>query len=162
MPKIYGKDKNGVWAPTGGGDRWTIDGLTEETALADDDTVPFYDTSAKAQRKTLWSNIKAVLKTYFDGVYLKLSGGTLSGKIVLPTGNQNVGFTNSEDQKIFGYGPIDSVSHMRIGDAGKPLQLRGSGNHPKYNNDTLVLKTEFEAALGSYIADIDALIGGDA
>ncbi len=148
-------------AVSGGGDGWTIDGLTAETAFADDDTVPFYDTSAKAQRKTLWSNIKAVFKTYFDTVYLKLSGGVLSGKIVLPTGNQSIGFTNSEDQKIFGYGNIDSVSHMRIGDVSKPLQLRGSDASPKYNNDTLVLKTEFETALGAYITDIDALVGGE-
>lgn len=151
-----------VELPSGGGGGWAIDDLTAETVIANDDAVPFYDTSAKAQRKTLWSNIKTVLKTYFDGEYLKLSGGILTGEIVLPTGNQNVGFTNSEDQKIFGYGPIDSVSHMRIGDVGKPLQLRGSGERPKYNNDTLVLKTEFDTALGSYITDIDALIGGDA
>lgn len=42
---------------------------TAETALADADYVPFYDTSATAKRKTLWSNIKSVLKTYFDTVY---------------------------------------------------------------------------------------------
>jgi len=43
---------------------------TAETALADNDYVPFYDTSASAKRKTLWSNIKSVLKTYFDNIYL--------------------------------------------------------------------------------------------
>ena len=32
---------------------------TAETALADDDYFPFYDTSASAKRNTLWSNIKA-------------------------------------------------------------------------------------------------------
>ena len=42
---------------------------TAETALADADYVPFYDTSATAKRKTLWSNIKSVLKTFFDTVY---------------------------------------------------------------------------------------------
>lgn len=95
------------------------------------------------------------------GDKLNKAGGTLSGKIVLPTGDQNVGFTNSEDQKIFGYGNYNSAMHMRIGDASKPLQFRGSGSAPKYNDDTLVLKTELDAALGSYITDIDALIGGD-
>ena len=91
-----------------------------------------------------------------------LAGGTLSGKIVLPTGNQNVGFTNSEDQKIFGYGNYNSVMHMRIGDASKPLQLRGSESAPKYNGGVLVLRSELEDALGSYITDIDTLLGGDA
>lgn len=95
------------------------------------------------------------------GKKLDKTGGTLSGKVVLPTGDQNAGFTNSEDQKIFGYGNYNSVMHMRIGDASKPLQLRGGGSAPKYNNDTLVLKTELDTALGSYITDIDALIGGD-
>ena len=145
-----------------GGDVWTIDGLTAETVIADDDAVPFYDTSAKGQRKTLWSNIKAVLKTYFDTIYLKLSGGTLSGKIVIPTDNQSAGFTNSGDIKIFGYGNINSVSHLRIGDATRPVQLRGSTERPKYNDGELVLKSELDTALGSYITDIDALIGGDA
>lgn len=51
----------------------TTDSLTEETALADSDAVPFYDTSAAGHRKTLWSNIKSVLKTYFDTLYAAFS-----------------------------------------------------------------------------------------
>lgn len=42
---------------------------TAETTLADGDSFPFYDASASAKRKTLWSNIKSVLKTYFDTLY---------------------------------------------------------------------------------------------
>ena len=49
------------------------DGLTAETALVDADYVPFYDTSATSHRKTLWSNIKSVLKTYFDTLYATLT-----------------------------------------------------------------------------------------
>lgn len=44
--------------------------LATEAALDDADTVPFYDASAGAHRKTLWSNIKAKLKTYFDTLYV--------------------------------------------------------------------------------------------
>lgn len=150
-----------VELPSDGGG-WTIDGLTAATEIADDDAVPFYDTSAKGQRKTLWSNIKAVLKTYFDGVYLKLSGGILTGKIVFPTDNQNVGFTNSGDVKIFGYGNIDSVSHLRTGDETRPVQLRGSAERPKYNDGELVLKSEFDTVMQAYIDDIAELVGGDA
>lgn len=42
---------------------------TAETTLADDDKIPFYDDSASAKRSSTWSNIKAKLKSYFDGVY---------------------------------------------------------------------------------------------
>ena len=39
------------------------------TDVADGDYVPMYDTSASATKKSLWSNIKSVLKTYFDTLY---------------------------------------------------------------------------------------------
>ena len=45
-------------------------GDTASTEIADDDYVPFYDMSASGRRKTLWSNIKAKLKSYFDTLYL--------------------------------------------------------------------------------------------
>lgn len=65
---------------------------TAETVLADGDYFPFYDTSVSAKRKTLWGNIKSVLKSYFDGLYTNntgtvtsvatgvgLTGGTITG-----------------------------------------------------------------------------------
>ena len=45
-------------------------GDTAETTIDDADYVPFYDSSATAKRKSLWSNIKSVLKTYFDSLYV--------------------------------------------------------------------------------------------
>ena len=45
---------------------------TSETTLDDGDYVPFYDTSATAKRKSLWSNIKDKLKTFFDSIYVTL------------------------------------------------------------------------------------------
>ena len=42
---------------------------TAETTLADDDKIPFYDDSASEKRSSTWSNIKAKLKSYFDGIY---------------------------------------------------------------------------------------------
>ena len=42
-----------------------------EDAIDDDDVFNYSDTSNTAkQKKTLWSNIKAVLKTYFDSLYV--------------------------------------------------------------------------------------------
>jgi hypothetical protein len=46
---------------------------TAFTDIADADYVPMYDTSATTQKKSLWSNIKSVLKTYFDTLYAALS-----------------------------------------------------------------------------------------
>lgn len=49
-------------------------GDTAETGIDDADYFPFYDTSATAKKKSLWSNIKSVLKTYFDTIYSTFSG----------------------------------------------------------------------------------------
>lgn len=42
---------------------------TAETNIDDADYFPFYDTSATAKKKTLWSNIKEKIKAYFDSIY---------------------------------------------------------------------------------------------
>ena len=56
--------------------------MTAFTALVDADVL-LLEASADSNKKykTLWSNIKSVLKTYFDGLYLALAGGTLTGDI---------------------------------------------------------------------------------
>lgn len=46
---------------------------TAETDIDDADYFPFYDTSDTGKRKSLWSNIKAKLKAYFDTLYLAKS-----------------------------------------------------------------------------------------
>lgn len=51
--------------------------LDAETEIADGDYFPFYDSSGGINRKTLWSNIVAKLKS----IFLPLTGGTVSGKI---------------------------------------------------------------------------------
>ena len=43
------------------------------TDLADADYIPFYDSSASAKKKSLWSNIKSILKSYFDTLYGSLT-----------------------------------------------------------------------------------------
>lgn len=55
----------------------TTNSLTAETAIADADYFPFYDASAKANRKTLWSSIMAAIRAAFASSPLSLaSGGT--------------------------------------------------------------------------------------
>lgn len=53
--------------------------LDAETAIADEDSFPFYDTSASANKRTLWSNIVSKLKNLF----LPLTGGTMTGAITI-------------------------------------------------------------------------------
>lgn len=55
-------------------------GDTAFTDIADGDFIPVYDTSDTAKKKTLWSNIKSLLKTYFD---------TLYNMYILPTASAN-------------------------------------------------------------------------
>ena len=55
---------------------------TAETTLADDDKVPFYDTSASGKRNSTWANIKAKLKSYFDTLYISNTETIRSSKEV--------------------------------------------------------------------------------
>ncbi len=75
-------------------------GDTAETDIADGDYFPFYDTSASGKRKTLWSNIKAKLKTYFDTIYSTFSGSynDLTNKPTIPTVDQTYSATSSNAQ----------------------------------------------------------------
>lgn len=74
---------------------------TAETTIDDGDYFPFYDISATAKRKSLWSNIKSVLKTYFDTVYAAISSLD-SWTIASQVQNDNtVTFTGLND--VYGY-----------------------------------------------------------
>lgn len=53
--------------------------LTSYTELIDTDVMPVVDITATQTKKTAWSNIKSVLKTYFDTLYVgvtKISGNS--------------------------------------------------------------------------------------
>lgn len=67
-------------------------GDSPETAIADEDYFPYYDTSASAKRKTLWSNIKSVLKTYFDTLY-----STVKTRGTPTSGGQTLSLVNTGD-----------------------------------------------------------------
>lgn len=50
------------------------------SAITDTDEVPFWEASVNALRKITWANIKATLKTYFDTLYVALTGAqTIAG-----------------------------------------------------------------------------------
>lgn len=77
---------------------------TAETAIDDADYFPFYDSSATAKRKSLWSNIKSVLKTYFDTLYLSLSNKD-SWTTASTVSNGSVSFSGLDDTQGWGYVP---------------------------------------------------------
>ena len=59
------------------GNKYDVDD-SASTDLDDADYVPFYDTSATTKKKTLWSTIKSLLKTYFDTLYTNNTGTVTS------------------------------------------------------------------------------------
>lgn len=69
--------------------------LTAETAIANTDYFPFYDASASANRKTLWSNIIAKIRTALFGSangFLKANGsGTISAVATVPVASGGTG-----------------------------------------------------------------------
>ena len=51
---------------------------TTDTTIDNADYVPFYDTSATSKKRLTWTNIKSVLKSYFDGLYTGNTGTVTS------------------------------------------------------------------------------------
>ena len=56
-----------------------LNGLTGKTTPVDADEMYLRDSVGAASNKVTWANLKATLKTYFDGLYLALTGGTVAG-----------------------------------------------------------------------------------
>lgn len=106
-----------------------------ETAIADDDYFPFYDTSASGKKKTLWSNIKTKLKAYFDTIYSTFSGSynDLSNKPTIPaavavkgdsestyrTGNVNLTKTNIGLGNVGNFKAVSTVASQGLSNTEK-------------------------------------------
>ena len=76
-------------------------GDTAFTAIDDADYVPVYDSSASTKKKSLWSNIKSVLKTYFDGYYQKIltAGNNIAisnANVISTTTSLSLNYSTSE------------------------------------------------------------------
>lgn len=85
---------------------------TSKATPVDADGVTISDSAASNATKTLtWANIKAALKTYFDTLYLSLSGGTMTGAINLD-GNAIVSHTATiADDSVTSF-VVGSSSHF--------------------------------------------------
>lgn len=77
--------------------------LEAETAIADEDAFPFYDSSEGINRKTLWSNIVSKIRTALFGTlngFLKANGsGTLSAVSTVPVANGGTGATTAANAR---------------------------------------------------------------
>lgn len=89
-----------------------------ETTLADDDKIPFYDTSASGRRNSTWANIKAKLKAYFDEAYIKLSN---SGAQTIQTTNGDTPLNLQSANNNYTYLVYKNPSGTSIGGFGVRL-----------------------------------------
>lgn len=76
-----------------------VDSLVEMTTPIDADKILSTDSSGTTAKKLSWTNVKAFLKTYFDGIYqaILISGTnikTINGSSILGSGNLTAGLVN--------------------------------------------------------------------
>ena len=105
---------------------------TAETDIQDADYFPFYDSSATAKKKSLWSNIKAKLKAYFDAIYLSCADNNVYGAKNLFNLNNTVpdtyttvtiNTTGMRVQSASGY-PAYAYNRTNMSDIPKAVKLR--------------------------------------
>ncbi len=104
-----------------------ISQLTGYTPPLDADVLPIVDTANTTTKKVTWANIKATLKTYFDTLYVSISGalgtpssGTLTACTGLPVSTGISGL---------GTGVATALA-VNVGSAGAPVILNGALGTP--------------------------------
>ena len=121
---------------------------TAETDIQDADYFPFYDTSATAKRKTLWSNIKAKLKAYFDTVYATLASPAFTGTPTAPTAssgtnNTQIATTAFVNTAITGqdYKNIHYLQNFSSNISNKKVRFPWSGYSEYINPSSILIPT---------------------
>lgn len=109
-----------------------------ETTLDDTDYVPFYDTSATAKRKSLWSNIKSVLKTYFDTLYTSKTVPSANGNLASLDTNGNLVDSGKKTSDFLAYDNkfADAVSDLNTANYGVYRITSTTQNLPTYTGFT--------------------------
>lgn len=154
LAKKSDADYDFEWQDPEGGTSFDIHELQQENDLADADEVPFYDASAQGNRKTVWSNIKAKLKAYFDTIYSTFSGawGSLTGDIAKQT--------DLKDALDAKQNVINDLSDIRSGaTAGATAYQKPSSGIPKTDMASAVQTSLGKADTALQPADITTLEG---
>lgn len=123
---------------------------TAETDLVDGDYVPFYDSSATAKRKTLWSNIKAKLKSYFDGVYTTSVELTQAQYDALSSAEKH------DPTKVY------YITDGQSGGGGYVLPIASASELGGIKTDNMVTSTDANGVLGikPYNISVSAVLSG--
>lgn len=107
------------------------DTLTAETTLSDTDTVPFYDASATAHRKSTWSNIIAKIRTALFGSVTGVA--KLDGAGNVSAAAANTDFAAATHASRHASGAADEVTPAAIGAAASAHK----SNHAYGGSDVL-------------------------
>ena len=141
--------------------------LTAETAIADADYFPFYDASAKANRKTLWSSIMTAIRAAFAKTPLPIaSGGTGAATAaaartnlgvptaldVYPVGSVYMSVSETSPASLFG-GTWEQIKDTFLLAAGDTYTAGSTGGEPTH---TLIIK---EMPSHSHIRALDVTYG---
>lgn len=144
-----------------------------ETGIVDDDYFPFYDTSASGHKKSTWSNIKAVLKAYFDNIYATVSktlaslddtsiSSPVSGQILEYDGTNWVNGDNIADFARYGgsktFAQLDS-SLLVAANVDKFFLITDGGTIASADASNWVLPAGAVIPADSHIAVIEYSIG---
>lgn len=83
----------------GSGSYYSPNDTTESTIediLADNDLMPFYDTSATTKKNSTWANIKAKLQAFFSNLFVAKSGDTMTGALIFDKVDNAIGYTGTK------------------------------------------------------------------
>ena len=125
-------------------------GLTTEAGLTTGDYIPFYDVSAKAHRKSTWSNIISKIRTAFFGS----SNGLLKAN-----GSGTISATKIGDETLAGWTIASAVADVAATDTlnvaiGKLEKARKSQSSP-IGNANGILKADGQGNVSAAVAGTD-------
>ena len=127
---------------------------TAETTLADDDKMPFYDTSASGKRNSTWANIKAKLKTYFDGIY----AADTTKNITYPTGyndSQNAPYQFASESGV--QGKVTNVlDYIQVIATGLKTAINSHGARIAYFDNNMAAKADTKGGYNNPNYDDDS------